>query len=150
MQQPLTLKNLIVAKDLALTNPNKLQVFRGGKVDMFTTLTYLTTRQPSFTTIEFIVSNAPPLNTATAYFIFYLTVLIRVSFGLFTSAIFLTKTHFYLNASDAVPPEKAYSKLIAIELPIIEAVAINTSWRVLIPITLVVLYLCFHRFYTGI
>lgn len=116
---------------------------------MLTTSTYLTSRQPSSTTIEFVVSNAPSLSTVTTQIIFYLAVLLRVYVGLFASAIFLTKASFYLDNSEVILLKTPYPRVISIDLPIVEAVAINTSWRILIPVTLVLLYLCFHRFHTG-
>ena len=116
---------------------------------MFTTSTYLTTRRPSSTTIEFVVSNAPLLSTVNAYCIFYLAVLLRISVGLFASAIVLIKARYRLDTSEAILSKALYSRVTSVDLPIVEAVAVNTSWRVLIPVTLVILYLCFHRFHTG-
>ena len=117
---------------------------------MLTTSHYLTTRRPSPTTVEYIVSNAPLSNTIAARILQYLLVSIRICLGFLTVVILNAKIQFQ-------PPKKVDTSSSAhrqqsqfgSKLSTIDLVATGTSWQVLLPFSTVLLFLCFRRFYTG-
>ena len=118
--------------------------------NMFTTPIHLNTRRPSPTTVSYTASNAPPRNTITAHVSFFLALLFRVYVGIFALLVVITKSQCRTPAPDHLPSEYECSIWLPLQSPMVNHIAFQNSWQVLIPVSLVIYFLVFRRFHTGI
>lgn len=109
--------------------------------------THLTIRRPSPTTLSFTASNAPLRTSLSAHVIFYLTILLRVLLGL--SVLLITAA----KVSDSpqfhgvrVQERDVLGGSIA---AFVVSIAEKFSWRILIPSTLVTVYIVCRKSYIG-
>ena len=115
--------------------------------DMFIKSTYLTLRRPSPATMLFTVSSAPPRKTVTAHFLFYLTILLRIFIGLGNFVVLATKTQcwFVDHGRTTYTCRNGWPSLPRY----VEVFVVQSSWQVLLLVSVMVLFLCFHRFHKG-
>ena len=111
--------------------------------------THLTVRSPSPTTVLYSVSNAPPRKTFTANLILYLTILARSTLVLSTLILLIIR---YQQEKPSTAAETGLVSLgvwLCSVVPILERLAIGTTWLIVTPTSLLVLFLCFRRFHRG-
>ena len=123
---------------------------------MFTTPIYLLTRCPSPTTVSYTASNAPPNKTLVSKAFFYLTVVFRVFIGLFALLVVVTKaqcTPIFLSIVKGLEGETIMYNcsrwISALRSEAVDGLARRHSWQVIGAGSLMVFFLVFRRFYTG-
>ncbi|KAI9770865.1 MAG: hypothetical protein M1835_006499 [Candelina submexicana] len=114
---------------------------------MLTSTSHLSTHRPSPTTVQFTVSNAPPLKTVSAKVVVYTTLLLRLIFGLAIVSVSIA------NIRSTSPNDKPSSfEILVTHNPagaLSRTVAENVDWRILLPIGGTIAYLVIRRGYTG-
>ena len=111
--------------------------------------THLTVCRPSPTTVLYNVSNVLPRKTFTANLFLYLTIVARSTLALSTLILLIIR---YQQERTGAAPETGLASLgvwLCSIAPILERVATGTTWPILAPTSLLVLFLCFRRFHTG-
>ena len=108
---------------------------------------YLRVRSPSPTTVEFIVSNAFSTNTIASQVLFYLSILFRILGGGIALFLLIANALFHLHSTRQDNPGILDYALISAS--VLDPVTSIVPWQVLVPCSLSVLFLCFHRFHTG-
>ncbi|KAI9696033.1 MAG: hypothetical protein M1836_005864 [Candelina mexicana] len=110
---------------------------------MLTSPNHLSTHRPSPTTVQFTVSNAPPLKTVSAKIVFYTTLLLRLIIGLAIVLVSIAKIQ------SASPNDKPSSfEILFTHNPagaLSGTVAENVDWRILLPIGGAIAYLVIWR-----
>jgi phosphatidylinositol glycan class H protein len=110
---------------------------------------HLSVKRPSETTVLFTVSNASPRDTITARLLYYLTVLFRAVAVLSTTILLVIKSRCTAKEHDInyFLPECAF--WLPKKIPVLIDAATHSSWQHVLPVSLVILFLCFRRFHTG-
>ena len=125
------------------TSPN-------GKAVMFTGTTHLTISRPSHTTVSYTVSNARQYRTYASRLFLYCSVILRIFIGLAVACVLLTKYFCVAFAQAQWQSLRAYCpRWPSIIQPGLVMMAAQTQWRILLPISAILLILCFWRFHTG-
>jgi len=131
-----------------IQNNHKLSVL-AFNTTMFASTTHLSIRRPSPTTVLFTVSNASPRQTITSQILFYLTCLLRVLIAASTALLLVVKSQCTAKTNDIDVYLAECPSWLPKYSPILVRTATTSKWQHVAPISLVVLFLCFRRFYTG-
>jgi hypothetical protein len=118
--------------------------------DMFTGTTHLTIRRPSPTTISYTVSNARQYRTYASRLFLYCSVILRIFTGLASASVLLTKYFCVTFEQGQGQSPRGYCMgWPSVIQPGLVTTAVQTRWRTLLPISAILLILCFRRFHTG-
>lgn len=117
---------------------------------MFVSSNHLSIRRPSPTTVLFTVSNASPRQTITSQALFYLTCLLRVLIATSTALLLVIKSECTARTNDTFIFLPKCPSWLPRYLSLVVRTAVTSRWQHVAPISLVVLFLCFRRFHTGI